>query len=378
MANSEPSLALLHHSFGPYHVARARSLARLYPGRVRFLRLAKSESPRAWVADAEDLDFETAVEGVLEAAPASQVIAGLERILDRVKPDVLAIAGYGDANMRHAARWARRHGTRTIMLSDSQARDWPRKRWREWLKRRWVSRHFDAAFVSGASAAFYAESLGIPAHRIWRGYDVVDNDYFSARVADARADADRARRELGLPERFFLFVGRFIPEKNLPRLITGFAAAARHVALQDWSLVMVGSGALEESIRAQAAPLGDRVRFQGFQQMDVLPSYYALASVVVLPSVSESWGLVVNEAMASGLPVILSAQCGCVADLVFPGVNGAVVDPQDPGSLARAMVSLAEDDDRRRNYGQASARLIHNFSLETWSRALTACSRDLA
>src|SRR6187549_2864899 len=120
MATSEPLLALLHHSFGPYHVARARALARLYPGRVRFLRLAKSESPRAWVADAEDLDFETAVGGVLEAASPAQVVAGLDRILERVKPDVLAIAGYGDASMRHAARWARARGIRTVMMSDSQ------------------------------------------------------------------------------------------------------------------------------------------------------------------------------------------------------------------------------------------------------------------
>lgn len=377
MASSEPLLALLHHSFGPYHVARARALARLYPGRVRFLRLARSESPRAWVADAEDLEFETAVEGVLDAAPRADVAAGLDRILERVKPDVLAIAGYGDPSMRHAARWARRRGTRTIMMSDSQFRDWPRRAWREWMKKRWVSRHFDAAFVSGASAAFYAESLGIPSHRIWRGYDVVDNEYFTTRAAAVRADAARVRENLGLPELFFLFVGRFIPEKNLPRLMEAFGSAARHAALRDWSLVMVGSGPLEEELRRQAAPLGARVRFLGFQQMEDLPSYYALASAVVLPSVSESWGLVVNEAMACGLPVILSGQCGCVADLVFPGVNGAVVDPQDPRSLADALIHLAGDGERRRQYGQVSARVIRNFSLETWSQALIGCSLAL-
>jgi glycosyltransferase involved in cell wall biosynthesis len=377
MTISEPQLALLHHSFGPYHVARARALVRLYPGRVRFLRLAKSESLRAWLTDDEDLEFETAVEGTLDAAPLAKVVAGLDRILERAKPDVIAIAGYGDASMRHAARWARRRGARTIMMSDSQARDWPRRPWREWLKRRWVSRHFDAAFVSGASAASYAESLGFPPHRIWRGYDVVDNEYFAKRAALVRADGDRIRQELGLPERFFLFVGRLSPEKNLSRMVDAFAAASQLPTLQDWAMVLVGSGPLEESLRRQAARLGDRVRFAGFQQLESLPSYYALASALVLPSISEPWGLVVNEAMASGLPVIISGQCGCVMDLVFPGVNGVVVDPQDPRSLESAFVDLAADVDRRRLYGESSARIVQSFSPETWSRALIACGLAL-
>ena len=205
----------------------------------------------------------------------------------------------------------------------------------------------------------------------------MDNDYFATGAAAARANAEQIRQELDLPERFFLFVGRFIPEKNLPRLIEAFRAASQNAALRGWALVLVGGGALEEGLRQQAAPLGARVRFLGFQQMEKLPSYYALASALVLPSVSESWGLVVNEAMSAGLPVILSGQCGCVTDLVFPGVNGAVVDHQDPHSLADALIELAADAERRRLYGQASTRIVQNFSLETWSRALIQCSLAL-
>lgn len=370
-------LAVLHHYYGPYHLARARHLRSLMGDSVSFLQLASSGYLRAWKADNDTVPLQTAVEGVLETIPVRTLVAGLEKLLDRVSPSVLAIAGYGDAGMRAAAAWAKSHGVWSVLMSDSQHRDWPRHAWKEWAKRRWVSRHFDAAFVSGSAAAAYAERLGIPAQRIWRGYDVVDNDLFRQRAAAARADEARLRESLGLPQNFFLFVGRFIPEKNLPRLIEAFTIASRHPALQGWALVMVGSGELEESVRRQAAPLGERVRLLGFQQLDRLPDYYALARALILCSVSESWGLTVNEAMACGLPVIVSRQCGCASDLVFPGVNGAIVDPLDPQDIARALVGIATDAPLRQAYGAASRRIVDNFALETWSRALIGCNLTL-
>lgn len=375
---SQPRLAVLHHYFGPYHLARARHLRGLMGDSVRFLQLASSGHLRPWTADAGDVPLETAVEGAaLEDIPPHTLAEGLERLLDRVAPTVLAIAGYGDAGMRGAAQWARRHGAWSVMMSDSQYRDWPRRLWKERLKRHWVSRHFDAAFVSGASAAAYAESLGIPGHRIWRGYDVVDNDLFARRAVEARQDEGRLRAEMDLPQNFLLFVGRFIPEKNLPRLIDGFALAADRPALKGWELVMVGSGPLEEEVRRRAAPLGRRVRFCGFQQLDRLPAYYGLARALLLPSVSESWGLAVNEAMASGLPVIVSRQCGCATDLVFPGLNGAIVDPYDPRDIARAITEIASDGQRRLDYGVASRRIVETFSLEMWSKGLIGCNLTL-
>lgn len=373
MATSDLTLALLHHSFGPYHVARARALHAVFPGTLRCIQLAQSEEARAWQADVSALPIDTAVEGKLDSIPAAVLTAGLERLLGRIKPDVLAIAGYYDAGMRKAATWARRHKATAVLMSDSQARDWPRRRWREWVKRRWIERHFQAAFVSGAEAALYAESLGIPGHRIWRGYDVVDNDHFQTNARSARADADRLRAELGLPRDFFLYVGRFAPEKNLALLLEAFGRVCDRPALKGWALAMVGSGPLEAALRQQAAPLGDRVRFSGFVQVDRLPSYYGLASALILPSLSEPWGLVVNEAMASGLPVVVSRQCGCALDLVFPGVNGIIFDPSQPRSLEDALVAIASDAASRQSYGEASARIVGNFSLHTWAAALTGC-----
>jgi len=130
-------------------------------------------------------------------------------------------------------------------------------------------------------------------------------------------------------------------------------------------------------VKRRAAPLGRRVRFCGFQQLDRLPAYYGLAQALVLPSVSESWGLAVNEAMASGLPVIVSRQCGCATDLVFPGLNGAIVDPYDPRDIARAIIEIASDRQRRLDYGAASCRIIETFSLDMWSKGLIGCNFTL-
>ena len=219
--------------------------------------------------------------------------------------------------------------------------------------------------------------LGIAGHRIWRGYDVVDNAHFAEGAARARAEADARRAALALPTRYFLYVGRFAPEKNLAFLLDAFAGACRVSAFDGWSLVLVGSGRLKGELRARAAPLGERVRWIPFQQIDQLPAYYGLAEGLILPSLMEPWGLVVNEAMAAGLPVVVSRQCGCASDLVFPGVNGAIVDEKDVAGLTETLVALSRDEARRQRYGERSARLVEAFSLETWAAALSDCGLTL-
>jgi glycosyltransferase involved in cell wall biosynthesis len=100
----------------------------------------------------------------------------------------------------------------------------------------------------------------------------------------------------------------------------------------------------------------------GFKQYDELPAYYALASAFVLASVVEPWGLVVNEAMASGLPVLVSERCGCAASLVRAGENGYMFDPADTGAIGASMARMAHASDAsRQEMGRASATIIEEF-----------------
>ena len=127
-----------------------------------------------------------------------------------------------------------------------------------------------------------------------------------------------------------------------------------------FTLVMAGSGELEQQLRAFCAKHAlDNVVFTGFVNQSELPALYAASDVFVLPSEHEPWGLAVNEAMCAGLPVVVSREVGCVADLVRDGVNGYTPAAGDIESLTRALRRLIEDEGQRRRQGQASlARIL--------------------
>lgn len=361
------SLALIHHSFGPYHFARAKRLVARHRGPVHLLQLATSEQLREWKSTAS-LPVRSASEGALEQLSPGAVSEGLRRLLDELNPDALVIAGYAHEAFRAAARWAKRHRKAAVLLSDSHAQDKRRTGVKELAKRVWLRRHFQTAFTAGALGAQYLCTLGFPAARIWRGYDVVDNDAFAAAAREAKSRAAEIRERLGLPERFFLYAGRMAPEKNVSVLLE---AHGRLTGTDAPGLVLAGSGPELDAYRRRAC---SRVVFTGFVQEQGLAELYALCDALVLPSRSEPWGLVVNEAMACGAPVIVSSACGCSADLVFPGVNGLIVPPDDVAALTNALRQVASDEHRRREMGEASRAIIAPWSLDTWAAALTDCA----
>jgi glycosyltransferase involved in cell wall biosynthesis len=245
-------------------------------------------------------------------------------------------------------------------MSDSAERDEARRRAREAAKRR-VVRLFSSGVVGGAPHAEYACALGLPAASLSDGYDVVDNDHFARGARQARNDAERSRRRLGLPWRFFLASGRFVPKKNLAGLLDAYAAYRQQAGADAWGLVLLGDGPLRAEVERRVArpDLAGGVILACFRQYGELPAWYGLADAFVHASTTEQWGLVVNEAMASGLPVIVSERCGCARDLVLNGVNGFTFDPCDTGVLAALMQRIAAmTDEQRRAMARAGQRII--------------------
>jgi glycosyltransferase involved in cell wall biosynthesis len=116
--------------------------------------------------------------------------------------------------------------------------------------------------------------------------------------------------------------------------------------------------------------LTNRVITPGFVQYPELPTYYGLAEAFVLPSTTEQWGLVVNEAMAAGLPVLVSNRCGCAADLVHEGRNGYTFDPYDVDELAGLLVRISSDDCSRKAMGEAGKEIISSWSPDTFAKSL--------
>lgn len=369
-------ICCLEPVLAPYSIPRFRALQSLRrDDTVELMALGATERIHEWQVQKADLGFD-----YVEAFPGKTVdqidskalAARVTRWLDDSDPQAVVITGYYYAAMRAAARWAKLHQRVSIFLGDSHWEDRPRTALKESVKGWWVRRHYDAAFAAGEQTAAYLVRLGVPREWIWTGYDVVDNQAFADGAAAARSQGDSLRRRLNLPERYFLFVGRFAPEKNVLRLLESYAAYRQTAGQRAWGLVLVGGGPQEPMLRARAQELRDVV-FAGFQQADAVSAYYGLASCLVLPSVSETWGLVVNEAMAAGLPVIVSHRCGCVPELVRAGVNGYVCDPFDIGGMARLLGVVSSDTVDAGKMGEASRQIVALYTPETWAQSLSDC-----
>ncbi|MDO7840920.1 glycosyltransferase [Sphingomonas immobilis] len=334
-------VAILFDNFGPYHIARLAAAAQTVD--VIAIEVAARSYEYAW-EPAETEAFRRVTlfpAGVSEERSNREMAQAVIAALDGARPQVLAVPGWSDRAGLVALGWARRNKVPAIVMSASNLIDRRRHFVTEFVKRRIVSL-FSAGIVGGTLGADYLSALGMPRDRIASGYDVVDNDHFEQGSKAALADPV-LRAGLGLPERYFLCSARFVKKKNLPGLIDAYAQYRAGVGASAWSLVVIGDGPLRPELEERISALGlDRhVLLPGFIQYGDLPKYYGLASAFILPSAIEQWGLVVNEAMASGLPVIVSARCGCAPDLIVEGANGFKVDPADRAMLASRMASIA-------------------------------------
>ncbi len=372
------NVAVIWANLGPYHFARARALCQV-PGLAPvFVELAAQERLHPWEMDKGILSARviTLMDAVYEQCPPYELTRRLTAQLSALAPDVVVVAGYGEVPMRAAARWSKAHGKASIVMFESTQWDHPRKWWKEWPKSLFIRRYFDAGFTGGLSHTQYLHALGMPWERIWEKLSVVDNDYFANASAAARDKAVDLRRRYHLPERYFLYIGRFAPEKNLLRLLEAYQEY-RLASDDPWGLVLVGDGLQNAELlqRAAALQLKDVV-WAGFQQVQELPVYYGLSSCFVLPSTMEPWGLVVNEAMACGVPIVASKRCGCVLDLVKDGENGFTFSPEDVPALARNLAQVASLSEAQRTaLGQRSREIIAGYTLDVWAQQLAACVR---
>lgn len=289
--------------------------------------------------------------------------------LAECEPDVVVINGYSDAIMREAARWARKWGAGVILFSETTEGD--RRRWWvvEEVKRHWVSRHVDCALVGGAAHRRYIMKLGIASERTWKGYDVVDNGYFSRRAEEVGRKSAELRDVWRLPGQYFLYVGRLAPEKNLLRLLQAYRLFRE--SCSGFDLVLVGDGPQRSRLQRFSRSTGIQgLHWLGWMDSSTLPIFYSLAEALVLPSVSEPWGLVVNEAMACSRPVLVSNRCGCAPELVESGRNGFTFDPYNVNELAGVMLKVAQDGCDRQAMGRASREIISHWSPELFAENL--------
>ncbi|HVG32899.1 MAG TPA: glycosyltransferase [Pyrinomonadaceae bacterium] len=282
--------------------------------------------------------------------------------LDEISPDVVALPGWGFAETLAGLGWCIRRGRHRVVISDSQAIDSAQTQSKLLLKRLIVSR-FQAAFAGGQPHVRYLEELGLAPERCFVGCDVVDNEFFDRESQRDRAQQQRQERERESALRLLSCV-RLLPRKN----ILGVLDVMKD--LDGWTWTIAGDGPQLEEIERQikTLQLTERVRLVGHVDYDELPRVYSEADVYLQPSLVEPWGLVVNEAMACALPVLVSNACGCREDLVKEGVNGYTFDPSSPESLKQALQLMIDNRERLDAMGQASRRLISGWGLDLFAQ----------
>ncbi len=358
-------VAFLLQRIGPYHHARLNAWAALGVHAIHAIEFRPTDTVYAWAPVKDAGNY---------VRSQTRNAAELVGKLDQLRPDAVVCVGYADLEINQAMAWALKGKIPLVTCSDSTYVDEPRSWVKEMFKRQ-VLKAFDAALVAGRRSQDYLKSLGVDRERQFRPWDVVDNSYFEQGAQMSRAHEAALRAQLKLPRCYFLCVARFVPKKNLPLLIKAYARYAVGAGGEAWSLVLSGSGSEEAALRdcAVAEGVGERVFFPGFIQYGELPAYFALAGALVLPSSSDQWGLVVNEAMSAGLPVVVSNSCGCVPDLVKEGENGFSFDSSDEPKLAQCLTELARmEPERRAAMGRRSREIIAAYSPAAFSTGLAA------
>jgi 1,2-diacylglycerol 3-alpha-glucosyltransferase len=225
--------------------------------------------------------------------------------------------------------------------------------------------------VPGKSADEYLRWLGCPSASIFAAPNAVDNTFFAAQAEKVKRQPTTFRERLWLPPRFLLFVGRLVPAKGVFDLLQAYAKLGSDLR-SEVGLVFAGDGVSREALSEQAKLIEPgMICFPGFAQREDLAGLYALAEALMLPTRSDPWGLVVNEAMACGLPVIVTNVAGCASDLVEDGWNGYVVPPANPDRLSAAISSLLRQPETTQQMRVRCSERIQAYSPQ-------ACANGLA
>lgn len=288
------------------------------------------------------------------------------------------LAAWGHPLMLFALCLARWQGLPTAMESDTPLPPGPLP-WRIRLKRALHPLLFKLPSVflpAGQRQARYLMHYGIPATRIRIAQMTVDVTRIARHAASLTEPARTAiRHRLGICPNtvLVLYVGRLEPVKGIDDLIAAFTTLRQSRPAME--LLLVGDGSLRSLINTHSAGcLG--VHAAGRLQGEPLLDAYAVADIFVLPSHFEPWGLVVNEAMAAGLPVIVTDRVGCIDDLVEPEKTGLVIPAGDRRALAEAMARLAADSRLRRAMAAEARRRIQPWTLDNEAARIIGAWRE--
>jgi glycosyltransferase involved in cell wall biosynthesis len=361
-------LVILTEIIAPYRIPVFNALAQVEGIDLHVIFLAETDpEARDWLVYKEEIRFSW------EVLPSHRkrvgkhnflLNVGVGAALRKAKPDVIICGGYNYIASWRALLWAGQNHLPFLLWTESNSRDLRHNHsLTQALKRTFIGR-CDGFVVPGKASRQYLQSFNISEEKIFTAPNAVGNDLYKSISDEVRKNAAKWRSQLDLPERFFLFVGRMVIEKGIFDLFNAYATLDLQLRAEV-GLVFVGDGPERVKLErlSQTVKVGS-IRFPGFVQRENLARYYALADALVLPTHTDPWGLVVNEAMACGLPIVCSDVAGCTPDLVEEGSNGFVIPVGNIETLAQVLREVASNPEIIREMGENSRERILHFSPE--------------
>jgi glycosyltransferase involved in cell wall biosynthesis len=298
--------------------------------------------------------------------------------LRAAKPNLVILTGWQKSALIKLALLARFTGIPVLVRGDSndlRLRSWP-IRCMHWL----LFRLYDGFLVVGRANRRLYQAHGIQDARLSSCPHFVDNRRFQAFSDQARREAVALRQRWSIPSEAvcLLYAGKLEPKKRILDLLAALRLALP-LASHRLHLLVVGSGVLQGQAQAYAQEHSLPVTFAGFLNQSEIPKSYAVADLLVLPSdYGETWGLVVNEAMACGVPALVSDRVGCAEDLIRDGDAGGVFPFGNVEALADHIVSLTRDREALRHKGQVGQqRVVKHYSVEAAVEGTLAAVRQV-
>jgi glycosyltransferase involved in cell wall biosynthesis len=357
---------IIHNQLWSHYKAKLFSeLYRLKPDdmQLKVFQIGLYEKSRANLGEMDSsvhqYDYDLLFERSLEDIGLVERSLGLLAKTIDYQPNIVNLTGYYDPATWLVWLYCRVRGINIVMSNESTTQDQTRIGWKEWVKYQLISA-CDAFFCFGTKAAEYMLALGAKPDSLWvKNAAIIDNEQIKETYRQSLPNTQNTKVLLNLPAKNFIFVGRLVTVKNLPLLLKAF----KQVVTPDWGLILLGNGEEKSKLQQQLEENNiPNVTFIEGQTWHQVPAYLALADVLVLPSYSETWGLVVNEAMVCGLPVIVSDQCGCAVDLVENKGTGIVFQSDNLASLVEAMKAFIDKKVDATQMGKTSQQVVEHFS----------------
>lgn len=344
-------------NLGPYHLARYNSLADS-GWDVHVLTCPVAEHFRPWKFDESQARFHLHTFPSSKSGNILQKKAFAAELLQSIEPTVAVFIGYASNSINTVALECRLQGIpRILNIIGNPSEFTPSATFLKLQAKRLICKAlFPASIVPGIRARNLGTQLGISESRTWEVGNVVDIKHFWKQLGTVPDETGKLQ---------FVYVGRISPEKNLSGLIDAYELYRGEGGT--WELCIIGDGPerVELLTKAESIP---GLTLPGWVSYDELPALLHNSGAFVLPSSYEPWGLVLNEAMAAGLPLIVSRNCGAYPELCRDGSNGLGINPMDPIDMAQALKRMTMLSTLQRlGMAKVGQQIISSFTWSQWT-----------